>query len=143
MKFAVFLIILLILACVAMFFYLNNQLIDSKSQYLSLNRQYINLREKYLKVSKTPANISILYKIPSNAYGTTKDNTNVYLVPLISLPLLLNLPTKTKVNIIDEAECDNEIWYYVLFPNESNINSKGWIKKSDFIEVIPALKKEN
>ncbi|WEV08743.1 hypothetical protein [Clostridium perfringens] len=39
---------------------------------------------------------------------------------------------KSQVKIIDEAEINNEIWYYSLLNTESKINCNGWIKKSQF-----------
>lgn len=136
MKTVVFLIVLLILAILIIVVYFNKKILASRQQYISLNRQYVNLREKYFKEYRSTNNVSIIYNSINGFEAITNPNINVYLAPIITCPIINTITDKINVSILDEAECNNEIWYYVLLPLNSNVNSKGWIKKSDFSIIL-------
>lgn len=136
MKTAFFLIILLILAILIIVFYFNKKVLDLRQQYISLNRQYVNVREKYSKEYRSTNNVSIIYNSINSFEAITNPNINVYLGPITACPILNTITDKIKVSILDEAACNNEIWYYVRLPINSNVNSKGWIKKSDFSIIL-------
>lgn len=136
LKTALFLIMLLILAILIIVFYFNEKILNLRQQYISLNRQYVNLREKYFKEYGATNNVSVTYNSIKDFKAVTNPNINVYLSPLVTCPIINTITDKTKVSILDEAECNNEVWYYVSLPLTSNVNSKGWIKKSDFSTIL-------
>lgn len=65
-------------------------------------------------------------------YGTLEDSSNIYLSPDLTSPCLYINTESLKVNIIEKALVENNIWYYVELPIDSNINSKGWVISSSF-----------
>lgn len=136
MKLAIIIILLLILALALTILYFDKKLIVSKQQYLSLTKQYKNLREKYLKEYKSSNNIFVKYNTPTTSAAITNANVSIYLAPLENCPIINTLNDKVQVTILDEAETNTEIWYYVSLPINTNVNSKGWIKKCDFSLIL-------
>lgn len=132
MKLAIIIILLLILALALTILYFDKKLLTSKQQYVSLTKQYKNLREKYLKEYKSSNNIFVKYSTPTTSSAITNANVSIYLAPLESCPIINTLDDKIQVTILDQAETNTEIWYYISIPTNTNINSKGWIKKCDF-----------
>lgn len=137
LKLAIIIVLLLILALALTILYFDRKLVTLKQQYISLTKQYKNLREKYLKEYKLNNNILIKYSTPPTAStAITNANVSIYLAPLESCPIINTLNDKIEVTILDQAETNKEIWYYVSLPINSNINSKGWIKKCDFSIIL-------
>lgn len=136
MKLAIIIILLLILALALTILYFDRKLIASKQQYISLTKQYKNLREKYLKEYKSSNNILVKYSTPITSTAITNANVSIYLAPLESCPIINTLNDKIQVTILDQAETNMEIWYYISLPINTNINSKGWIKKCDFSLIL-------
>lgn len=136
LKLAIIIILLLILALALTILYFDRKLIASKQQYISLTKQYKNLREKYLKEYKSSNNILVKYSTPITSTAITNANVSIYLAPLESCPIINTLNDKIQVTILDQAETNMEIWYYIALPINTNINSKGWIKKCDFSLIL-------
>lgn len=136
LKLAIIIILLLILALALTILYFDRKLIASKQQYISLTKQYKNLREKYLKEYKSINNILVKYNTPTTSTAITNANVSIYLAPLESCPIINTLNDKVQVTILDQAETNMEIWYYVSLPINTNINSKGWMKKCDFSLIL-------
>lgn len=136
LKLAIIIILLLILALALTILYFDRKLIASKQQYISLTKQYKNLREKYLKEYKSSNNILVKYSTPITSTAITNANVSIYLAPLESCPIINTLNDKIQVTILDQAETNMEIWYYISLPINTNINSKGWIKKCDFSLIL-------
>lgn len=131
-----FLFILIILVCLGgtayMFFFFDNKVKEFKRQILTLKNQLNKLKSASNKTSSTLKEIKITYNIPNFKYGVTMPYTAVYLAPLDTAPLVNKIKEKLQVEILDEAFINNETWYYSYLGLSSNINSKGWIRKSQF-----------
>jgi hypothetical protein len=54
------------------------------------------------------------------------------IAPIESSNLLQTTQVKMEVKILDKAEVLRDTWFYVALPIDSNINSRGWVKQSDF-----------
>lgn len=63
-------------------------------------------------------------------YGTLEDSSHIYIYPDLASPCIYISNELLKVNIIEKASVENNIWYYVQLPIDSNINSKGWVISS-------------
>ncbi|WP_300351163.1 hypothetical protein [Clostridium sp.] len=134
---AIFCVIVILLAIGAVgfvFYQCNIKVIEYKRQILTLNNQL----SKYKGVShnkseiKIKKNLIINYNEPEFRYGVTLSHATIYLAPSDDSYPINKLKEKTQVKIIDEAEINNEIWYYSLLNTESKINCNGWIKKTQF-----------
>lgn len=130
------LIILLLCSLGAMYYIMNNTIYNLKSNILNKEHQYQSLRKKYNFVirsqSEKISNIYISSVTVCANRGIINDNTLIRLAPLDDSILINQIKEKTEVKIIDEIECGSNTWFYISIPDIGKINSKGWIKKSDF-----------
>ena len=75
--------------------------------------------------------ISIKFVIPSYKGATLKNNSNLYISPLITSHILNSFNSNIEIAILDCAEVNNETWFYVNTPSTNNINCRGWINSND------------
>ena len=134
---AIFFILIILIAVGAVgfiFYQCNIKVTEYKRQIFALNNQL----SKYKGIpfnkseSKIKKNLIINYTEPTFKYGITLSHTILYLAPSEDSYTLNKLKEKSKVKIIDEAEVNNEVWYYSLINLDSKINCNGWIKKTQF-----------
>lgn len=130
MKYLIFLLLIVILVFVV--FYYENKQVTLRRQLLVANSQNNNLRSKYSKVTKRKDSIQIRYMQPNNSLGITKEGTVLYSSPLEDSAILQKPSLKMEVRILDKAEVSKQAWYYIALPIDTNINSRGWVKQSDF-----------
>lgn len=130
MKYIIFLILLI--ALIITIFYFDRKQSILKHQLLVANSQNNNLRSKLSKFTRTKESIQIKYLIPTDYTGLLKEKSNVLIAPIESSNLLQTTQVKMEVKILDKAEILRDTWFYVALPIDSNINSRGWVKQSDF-----------
>lgn len=130
MKYLIFLLLVLIILFVI--FYYENKHTTLRRQLIVANSQNNNLRSKYAKVNKRKESLQIRYMQPSNSLGITKEGTLLYASPLDDSVVLQKPSVKMEVRILDKAEVFKQTWYYIALPVDTNINSRGWVKQSDF-----------
>lgn len=130
MKYLIFLLLVLILVFVV--FYYENKLVTLRRQLLVANSQNNNLRGKYTRATKRKEKLQIRYLQPSSSLGITKEGTSLYASPLEDSDVLQQPNIKMEVRILDKAEVFKQVWYYISLPVDTNINSRGWVKHSDF-----------
>lgn len=81
---------------------------------------------------KTNRNIRLTFFVPNSRGGIIKENSRVLISPLSQSQTLHKAKIKMEVYIIDMAKDYNNTWYYVSLPLDNNINSRGWVKSTDF-----------
>ncbi|MGG7179445.1 hypothetical protein ACQPU1_17905 [Clostridium paraputrificum] len=130
MKYILFLALILAIFC--LLFYFDRKQSILRQQLLVANSQNSSLRSKLSKYTKKKETIQIRYLHPNNPMGIIKEGSNILASPLYDSFLLHKSNVKMEVRILDKAEVLRETWYYIALPIDSNINSRGWIKQSDF-----------
>ena len=130
---------IIVLACILgsayMFFYFDSKLKSYKRQLLAANNQMLKSQSKStssetLKTqSNIPKEIHIVYNTPTYKYGITQPYTAVYLAPLENSYIINKLKDKLQVEILYEAEINKEIWFFISLELNTNVNSKGWVRK--------------
>ncbi|QAA35051.1 hypothetical protein [Clostridium manihotivorum] len=125
-------ILILILALAVMYLYFNRKLSFSRQQYLLLSNQHKALREKYNAQAASLSNISVRYLNTTASNGVTLEGVFLMLAPIEKGPVINKINEKLQVRILEEAEVNNQIWYFVSLPLSTNFNSKGWMRKTDF-----------
>lgn len=130
MKYIIFLILLI--ALIITIFYFDRKQSILKHQLLVANSQNNNLRSKLSKLTRSNDSIKIKFLIPTNYAGLLKEKSNVLIAPIDNSSLLQKTQVKMEVKILDTAEVLRETWLYVALPIDTNINSRGWVKQSDF-----------
>ncbi|SHF09199.1 hypothetical protein [Clostridium fallax] len=132
-----FIIILLLLFIGAsLYLYFDKKLASTRQQLLFTSRKYKDLNDKFNSDSKSQNNIYIKYSNPTSETGITNDNVLVLLAPFHKAPLVNEIKKSLEVIILDQADVNNQSWYYIALPIHTNINSKGWIKKTDFNIIL-------
>ncbi|GIM30582.1 hypothetical protein CPJCM30710_32480 [Clostridium polyendosporum] len=129
---SIIIILLLLLALACTYLYFDKKLTAIKHQLFFINKQYKALKNKYSAKYKSSPNVYVKYSIPSCSSGVTQSNAILFLAPIATSPVINNINEKLQVTILDEAEINNEKWFFVSLPLSTNVNSKGWIKKTDF-----------
>lgn len=133
-----FFLILISLLCGGSFilFYKYEQNITSilKDNQL-LKNQISTLRNKYNALLDSQKNYSLEFLTIDEQYGLVPKNANVYLYPDEKSPILQKLSIGMQVGILEKVRTENSIWYYITLPIESNINSRGWIMESAFLNI--------
>ncbi|MBK1811791.1 hypothetical protein JHL18_14310 [Clostridium sp. YIM B02505] len=130
MKLIIIFLLILVIAC--MYLYFDRKLGFSRQQYLLLSNQHKSLREKYNSLNSSLTNISIRYLSTTTSNGVTLEGVFLMLSPLEKGPIINKITQKLQVRILEEAEVNNQIWYFVSLPLNTDFNSKGWLRKSDF-----------
>lgn len=112
----------------------NIKITEYKRQILTLNNQLSKYKDTTYKKSNNDSkkNLIINFNKPEFRYGITLPYTSIFIAPSEESIAISKIKEKSQVKIIDEAEINNEIWYYSLLNTESKINCNGWIKKSQF-----------
>lgn len=129
MKYILFLSMILIIVFLVL--YNNKKMAIIKHQLMIAKNQNSSLRHKisnYSSISK----IKISFLTPENKYGIIDSNTKILLAPVKDSVVLNTNGIKMEVYIIDMAEINNSLWYYVAIPSDNNINSRGWVNQKDF-----------
>lgn len=130
-----FIIILIALGAVGFVLYqCNLKVTEYKRQILTLNNQLSKYKATtYSKTSNgNKKNLIINFNQPEFKYGITLQYTSIFIAPSTDSLVINRLKEKSQVKIVDEAEINNEVWYYCLLNTESKINCNGWIKKTQF-----------
>ena len=129
MKYLIF--ILLILSLIGTYFYYTRKLELLKKQLILTTTKYSSVKNKYNNNIRNLNNISIKFVIPSYKGATLKNNSNLYISPLITSHILNSFNSNIEIAILDCAEVNNETWFYVNTPSTNNINCRGWINSND------------
>ncbi|MPQ44688.1 hypothetical protein GBZ86_13175 [Clostridium tarantellae] len=126
------LIILILLGSLAfLFLFYDSKIKEYKRQILSLNNYITSLKSKIPKNNITKLNLIIEYISPKPfKYAIILPFTNIYIAPIENSPIINKVREKLQIEILEEAELNNETWYFIDLKNKSNKNSKGWIKKT-------------
>lgn len=119
-----------VLAIISLIFINNKKILLLKQQLLLSNNQINKLKNKLSEISIK--DIKLTFVTPDNIKGILKENTNVLLCPIKNSFVLHKTNIKMEVYIIDMVMYKNSTWYYVSLPLDKNINSRGWVNKSDF-----------
>lgn len=99
-----------------------------KKQSILLSRQNDTLRSKLIELyPKKPSSIS--YNIPKYKWGIIQKNSTLFISPLENSIELMSFKENTKVYILDSANVDSKIWFYICFDSPDNITIKGWINE--------------
>lgn len=126
------LVLLLLLLSAGVFLYFDRKLATIRQQLLFTSRKYKDLKDKFNNDLKLGAHIYIKYENPCSETGITNDKVSVLLAPFIKSPIINEIRENLEVLILDQANVNDETWYYISLPINTNVNSKGWIKKTDF-----------
>ncbi len=130
MKYILF--ILLILSLVAIYFYYDKKLSLMKKQLMITSNQYNSIRKKYEMSKKANSNLSIKFATPSYKVGIINSAAKLYIAPIDSSQLIRKINIRMEVGILDSAEVNKQIWYYVNLPIDNCINCRGWINSKEF-----------
>lgn len=128
---AIIFFIILLGASAYLYYYFSNKNSNLRRQIIFLRRENENLRNntKRLKVD----NIIIKYLPFSKDNLIILKNCKLHISPIDSSPILNELEKDMEVTIHDKAEILGMIWYEISFPQEENVNSKGWIKSENIL----------
>ncbi|WP_260332818.1 hypothetical protein [Clostridium chauvoei] len=125
-----FIFIILILGIIAMYFYYNYKLALTRKQLMIASKKRNTVKTRSInRIEKTP---TIKFSSPNSKVGITNINTNLYLAPTTSSPILKNISIRMEVQLLDTAELNSETWYYVNLPIDTDINCRGWLNSKDF-----------
>ena len=132
--FLIILILILSLGLGGMYLFFNSQLLSMKQQLHLTSRSYKNLKDDMINRNKVESKITVRFNNPNSNIGfiDSKNKVKVFLAPYNYSPIINEVKEKIQVRILDEAEANNDTWYYVNLPINTNVNSKGWIRKRDF-----------
>lgn len=133
-------VLLLILALAGMFLYFDRKLSLTKHQMLLISKQNKELKDKLLSASKVNKELFIRYSLTTPSDGITQSNASLFIAPYENSIKINLISEKLAVKIQEEAEVNNETWYFVSLPISTNVNSKGWMKKSDFSLIFSSSK---
>ncbi|MGL5352883.1 MAG: hypothetical protein ACRDA5_06095 [Clostridium sp.] len=141
MKYAVLLISLFGIA--GGYYYFDYQLSIARKQQMIASNQYTALRENYKNFIRTKpepnisrnTSISIKFITPVSKAGITNSNISLYIAPLYDSPVIKDINIRMETKILDSAIINNETWFYVALPLDTNLNSRGWINKKDFSTI--------
>ena len=125
------------------YYYFDYKLSLARKQQMIASNQYTALRENYKKFiqSKPEPNISgntsisIKFITPVSKAGITNSNISLYIAPLYDSPIIKKINIRMEANILDSAIINNQTWFYVALPLDTNINSRGWLNKKDFSTI--------
>ena len=125
-----FLLIIIIFSVGAGMFYINKyeNTISSLRLDLRLTKKQLDKLINQPKISNK--NFTIEFLELDYIYGTLKDSSSIYIAPNSTYPCLYINNEPLEIRIIEKASVENNIWYYVQLPIDSNINSKGWVISS-------------
>ena len=137
-------IFILLLGIAGMYLFFGNQLSSMKQQLHFTSRSYKNLRDDVINKTKLESKIIIKFNIPTSNIGfiDSKNKVKVFLAPYNHAPIINEIRERIQVRILDEAESDNDTWYYVILPVNTNVNSKGWIRKRYFNLIMNEIQKK-
>lgn len=133
--FCLFLILLGIGAVAFVLYQCNIKVTEYKRQILTLNNQLSKYKTTTYNHQSNKGNkktLIINFNQPEFKYGITLPYTSIFIAPSSDSLAINRLNEKSQVKILDEAEINNEVWYYSLLNTESRINCNGWIKKTQF-----------
>lgn len=133
--FCLFLILLGIGAVAFVLYQCNIKVTEYKRQILTLNNQLSKYKTTTYTHQSSKGNkktLIINFNQPEFKYGITLPYTSIFIAPSSDSLAINRLNEKSHVKILDEAEINNEVWYYSLLNTESRINCNGWIKKTQF-----------
>ncbi|MGL5244806.1 MAG: SH3 domain-containing protein, partial [Sarcina sp.] len=126
-----------LIALAFLFFYFDSKSKEYKRQILSLNNHIYKLKNRLPQNNITKFNLIIEYISPKPfKYGVILPFTNIYIAPLSNCPVINKVKEKMQIEILEEAEINNETWYFIDLKLTTNKNSKGWIKKSQMSMLI-------
>ena len=125
-----FLLIIILLSIGAGMFYINKYENTISSLRLDLRLTKKQLDTLINKSKTSDKNFTIEFCDIDYIYGTLEDSSHIYIYPDLASPCIYISNELLKVNIIEKASVENNIWYYVQLPIDSNINSKGWVISS-------------
>lgn len=123
--------ILLIVLLVATYLYYDRKLALIKKQLMITSNQYNIIRNKYDTLKRPETNLSIRFINPSYKSGIIATDSKLYIAPLDSSQVLRKTNIRMEVIILDSAEINSQIWYYVNLPVDNCINCRGWINSKD------------
>ncbi len=126
-----FIILILILIIVLMYFYYEKKLTIARKRILRTSNQFNNNRNEYRNALTKNPKIQIEFLSPNIKKAITKNNITVFIAPINDSPIIKVLDIKMEVEILDSAIINNNTWFYVNLPIDSDYNCRGWIKKND------------
>ncbi|MBW6411476.1 hypothetical protein KYD98_15415 [Clostridium sp. YB-6] len=104
---------------------LHHQLVVSKNQLSKLQKEYKDL-------TSFKKDFSIKFINVDKHSGIVAKDSLLYLSPTNLSPILQKLNIAMEVRILDKVLYDNDVWYYVALPIDTDINSRGWVLESCF-----------
>ncbi|NGT38448.1 hypothetical protein G6Y95_11595, partial [Clostridium perfringens] len=112
----IFLILLGVCAVAFVLYQCNIKITEYKRQILTLNNQLSKYKDTTYKKSNNDSkkNLIINFNKPEFRYGITLPYTSIFIAPSEESIAISKIKEKSQVKIIDEAEINNEIWYYSL-----------------------------
>lgn len=126
-------LILLIIVCIVVYIiyvYFSNEQAKLKHKLVVI-AQHNEALKKELCINKA-TKICAKYSQPLNNSGILDENINLYIAPLTNSSVINKSKAKIQVDILDECNLCDVTWFYISIPTDSDINSHGWVKKSDF-----------
>lgn len=72
-------------------------------------------------------NIRVKFIDVRSKYGIIKNQCNLYIAPIYNSPIINQINRGTKLEIIDGAFIEEQMWYEVSMWNGSKVNNKGWV----------------
>ena len=131
MKYILLLVLISAVISIIIFYYTRQQSI-LRHQLLVVNSQNTKLKSKLSKYTNNKNSIKLKFIKPNTHMGIIKKESNVLIAPIDESILLHKNKIKMEVRILDKADVENVSWYYIALPVDENINSRGWVKQSDF-----------
>ncbi|MGL5616076.1 MAG: hypothetical protein ACRDD2_07610 [Sarcina sp.] len=97
-----------------------------------VNNQYNQLRRITISEKSLFQNINLTYSKSIYNYGITSTNIKVFYLPIDGFKTVIDIKDPLELDILEQCINQNIVWFYVDLKLQNNINSRGWIKQSDF-----------
>lgn len=109
---------------------------------LLLKSQLSKMKEKYALIDLSTQDCTVEFLSVDNNFGILPKNTIIRISPTSYSCIINKLSSSIQVEILDKVRISDSIWYYILIPNNTNINSKGWVEECSFSKLFNSSSKE-
>lgn len=137
MKYILFIILIAIIFIII--FYYDRKYSLLKHQLIVSNKSNNSLKEKLSRYGIDKSTIKVEFSTPSKLLGIIKEKTSIFLCPIENTILMHRTNIKMEVHILDQCIINNNIWFYVDLPTDSNMNCRGWVMSINFLTFYDTL----
>ena len=126
------LFIVLISGNIGLYFYYEKKLSMARKRLRITSNQFNSIRNEYRTALTRSKNINVKFITPTIKTAITNTKADVYLAPIPDSPKIKTLNVKMEVKILDSAIINNDTWFYVSLPIDSDYNCRGWVNENEF-----------